>query len=214
MIGIWVITRLDIGNGETFANRSSDSRIRGGTSKIGGRWFNESADECVVGVALARREKLQVGDELGVEHRLAYRESPRNWNSLHRWLRKMMQSWLRSPSLKSLLTSRENFARLMVSALVKPDDAFGRSDPKKLSGADFDRWYCSAYIGSIGLQIEERIPGVEARPIRQVAEGEGKILGRISLLLWIVTLAALIAAGLAVGATAATSVLGGKRKLD
>ena len=50
------------------------------------------------------------------------------------------------------------------------------------------------------------MPGVEARPIRQVAEGEGKILGRISLLLWIVTLAAFIAAGLAVGATAATSV--------
>lgn len=48
---------------------------------------------------------------------------------------------------------------------------------------------------------------MEAHAIRQVAEGEGKILGRISALLWVVTLAALIAAGLAVGATAATSVL-------
>ena len=48
------------------------------------------------------------------------------------------------------------------------------------------------------------------RAIRQVADGEGKILGRISvrLLLWVVTLAALVAAGLAVGSTAATSVLG------
>jgi putative ABC transport system permease protein len=95
----------------------------------------------------------------------------------------------------------------MVSAVVKPDDAFGRSDPTKLSGADFERWYCSAYIGSISKQIDEALPGVETRAVRQVAEGEGKILGRISVLLWIVTLAALIAAGLAVGSTAATSVL-------
>lgn len=43
--------------------------------------------------------------------------------------------------------------------------------------------------------------------IRRVAETEGRILSRVSTLLWIVTIAALIAAGLAVGATAATTVI-------
>ena len=45
------------------------------------------------------------------------------------------------------------------------------------------------------------------RAIRRVAETEGRILSRVSTLLWIVTLAALIAAALAVAATSATTVL-------
>ena len=43
--------------------------------------------------------------------------------------------------------------------------------------------------------------------IRRVAETEGRILSRVSTLLWIVTLAALVAAALAVAATSATTVL-------
>ena len=43
--------------------------------------------------------------------------------------------------------------------------------------------------------------------IRRVAEGEGKILTRVRNLLWLVTLAALLAAGMAVGASSAATVL-------
>ncbi len=56
-------------------------------------------------------------------------------------------------------------------------------------------------------KLRRCLPGVEARPIRQVAEGEGRILGRIGALLWVVTIAALICALLAVAATAASTVL-------
>jgi putative ABC transport system permease protein len=45
------------------------------------------------------------------------------------------------------------------------------------------------------------------RTIRRVAETEGRVLSRVNTLLWIVTLAALIAAALAVAATSATTVL-------
>lgn len=210
LIGTWVRHKLDIGNGESF---ETGVALTNPWWQIedGGRWFDENADECVVGVDLARREKLHLGDILWIEPNTERRGS--RPMSLH--VTGILSTGgseddaVVAPLVvaQSLADQPGKFRSLSVSALVKPDDAFGRSDPRKLSGAEFDRWYCSAYIGSIGLQIEERIPGVEARPIRQVAEGEGKILGRISLLLWIVTLAALIAAGLAVGATAATSVL-------
>jgi putative ABC transport system permease protein len=55
--------------------------------------------------------------------------------------------------------------------------------------------------------LQQVFPGIEARPIRRVAESEGRILTRIGALMWLVTLAALVAAGLAVGATSATTVL-------
>ncbi len=45
------------------------------------------------------------------------------------------------------------------------------------------------------------------RVIRRVAEGEGNVLTRVRILLWLVTFAALLAAALAVGASAAASVI-------
>ena len=51
------------------------------------------------------------------------------------------------------------------------------------------------------------MPGTDVRAIRRVADTEGQILSHVSTLLWIVTLAALIAAALAVAATSAATVL-------
>jgi putative ABC transport system permease protein len=99
------------------------------------------------------------------------------------------------------------YRRLLVSALTKPADAFSERDPATMTPVEYDRWYCSPYISSISHQIQQQFPGVEVRAIRQVAEGEGRILTRVSGLMWIVTIAALFAAALAVGATSATSVL-------
>ena len=99
------------------------------------------------------------------------------------------------------------YRRLLVSALTKPADAFSERDPATMTPVEYDRWYCSPYISSISHQIQQQLPGVEVRAIRQVAEGEGRILTRVSGLMWIVTIAALFAAALAVGATSATTVL-------
>jgi putative ABC transport system permease protein len=99
------------------------------------------------------------------------------------------------------------YRRLLVSALTKPEDTFSQRDPASMTPADYDRWYCSPYISSISRQIQEQLPGVEVQPIRQIAEGEGRILTRVSALMWLVTLAALLAAAVAVAATAGTTVL-------
>ena len=99
------------------------------------------------------------------------------------------------------------YRRLLVSALTKPADAFSERDPATMTPVEYDRWYCSPYISSISHQMQQELPGVEVRAIRQVAEGEGRILTRVGGLMWLVTIAALFAAALAVGATSATTVL-------
>jgi putative ABC transport system permease protein len=76
-----------------------------------------------------------------------------------------------------------------------------------MTPAEYDRWFCTPYISSISRELQEQLPGVEVHAIRQVAEGEGRLLGRVSSLMWLVTFAALLAAGLAVAATSATTVL-------
>lgn len=96
--------------------------------------------------------------------------------------------------------------RVYVSALTKPEDALARRDPKSMSGSIYDRWYCSPYPQSIAFQLQEGIPHSHAEQIRQVAQNEGAVLTRIEGLIFLITLAALIASALAVSAAMATTI--------
>src|SRR5262249_47063434 len=90
--------------------------------------------------------------------------------------------------------------RVLVSALTKPEDAFGRRDPNKMSPAMRDRWYCSPYANSIAFQIHEALPNVRVEQIRPVEQTQGQVLARISGMMLLLTLAALLASVLAVSA--------------
>jgi len=97
--------------------------------------------------------------------------------------------------------------RVFVSALTKPEDAFARRDPSKMSPAMRDRWYCSPYANSIAFQIHEALPNVRVEQIRPVEQTQGKILSRISGLMLLLTLATLLASMLAVSAAMAGTIL-------
>jgi len=96
--------------------------------------------------------------------------------------------------------------RVYVSALTKPEDAFARRDPKSLSGAIYDRWYCTPYPQAIALQLTEAMSHSHAEQIRQVSQNEGAVLTRIEGLIFLITLAALFASALAVSAAMATTI--------
>ena len=98
-------------------------------------------------------------------------------------------------------------SRVEISARTKPEDAFAKSDPAKLSPKQHDRWYCSPYANSIAYQIREAIPGSNAEQVRRVEQSEGTVLQRISGLIWLISAAALLAAGFAVSAAMATAIL-------
>ncbi len=96
--------------------------------------------------------------------------------------------------------------RVYVSALTKPEDAFARRDPKSMSGAIYDRWYCTPYPQAIALQLTEAMSHSHAEQIRQVSQNEGAVLTRIEGLIFLITLAALFASALAVSAAMATTI--------
>jgi putative ABC transport system permease protein len=97
--------------------------------------------------------------------------------------------------------------RIDVAALTKPEDDFARKDPKTMTSKEFERWNCTNYVTSIAHQIEEAIPGTQARPVRRVADSEGKVLSSISGLMALITLAALLSAGLSVWSLTATTMM-------
>jgi putative ABC transport system permease protein len=97
--------------------------------------------------------------------------------------------------------------RLEVSALTKPEDDFARADTSRMTAEQYDRWYCTPYVRSIATQIQQALPGSEAKPVFQVAETEGKILNRVGALMVLLGAAALVAAGLAVSSMMLATVL-------
>ena len=186
--------------------------------KIEGRWFADDAKECVIGAGLASRLSsagiggapvAAVGSTIEISSRGARGERiPVVVTGVLTTGGAEDDAILVPLSLAQQISGHPGkFRQLFVSALTKPEDAFSERDPGSMTPAEYDRWYCSPYISSIGTQIEQVLPGSDARAIRRVAETEGRVLTRVSGLLWLVTIAALVAAALAVAATSAATVI-------
>ena len=97
-----------------------------------------------------------------------------------------------------------------VSAITTPDNELSRQaakDPGKLTVAEYETWYCTAYVSSICYQLQEAIPDAVAKAVRQVAESEGAILDKTQLLMVLITILALIGSALGISNLITASVM-------
>jgi putative ABC transport system permease protein len=169
--------------------------------KVSGAWPDDESRDVLVGERLASRLGVRTGDQLTL------------------WDRSLRVSGILSTGgseddqivgplgiAQEILGKPGAVRRVYVSALTKPEDALARRDPKSLSGPMYDRWYCSPYPQSIAYQLAEAIPHSHAEQIRQVSQNEGAVLTRIEGLIFLITLAALLASALAVSAAMATTI--------
>ena len=177
--------------------------------KVEGAWPREdSTNEVLVGAALAARLGLRVGQPVSFAGRKL------------RVVGILTSGGAEDSRLISPLPLAQEIAgqpgglrRIYVSALTKPEDDFARRDPSTMSPEMRDRWYCSPYANSIAYQLREIIPHSRAEQIRQVAQTEGAVLSRIRGLMLLITVAALIAALVAVSAAMATAILERQREI-
>lgn len=102
--------------------------------------------------------------------------------------------------------------RVVVSALTTPEPE-KKIDPSKLSPEEYEIWYCTPYISSIMLQIEEAVPGASAKPIRQVADNEGKLLKKFEMLMLLITGIAMTSASLGVSTAMTTSIFERRKEI-
>ena len=101
-------------------------------------------------------------------------------------------------------------ASIEVSAITTPDNDLARraaQNPKALSRADYDTWYCTAYVSAVCYQITEVITDSVASAVRQVAESEGEILSKTELLMILITVLSLIGAALGISNLVTASVM-------
>ena len=115
------------------------------------------------------------------------------------------------PIAQELGNSRKKIDSIEVSALTTPDNELAKKaatkGPSSLSPADYETWYCTAYVSSICYQIQEAIPDSVASPVRQVAESEGNILDKTQLLMILITILSLFGSALGISNLVTASVM-------
>lgn len=169
--------------------------------KVSGEWPKDDSRDVLVGESLAHRLGEKAGDALAIAGRELHVSGVLSTGGAE-------DNQIVGPLAlaQEILGKPGAVRRIFVSALTKPEDAFAKRDPKSMSGAVYDRWYCTPYPQAIALQLTEAIPHSHAEQIRQVAQNEGAVLTRIEGLIFLITLAALFASALAVSAAMATAI--------
>ena len=169
--------------------------------KVSGAWPDDNSRDVLIGERLAAKLNEQPGNTITISGRQLRVDGILSTGGAED------DEVIAPLSLaQEILGKPDAVKRVYVSALTKPEDAFARRDPKSLSGAIYDRWYCTPYPQAIALQLTEAVSHSHAEQIRQVAQNEGAVLTRIEGLIFLITLAALFASGLAVSAAMATAI--------
>ena len=211
MAGTWYNHYMALPTGETLTTGVQNLRTWWDITE--GRWLNESeaADESgvMVGAALAGAQGLHAGDTLTVTGRHGSETltvvgifdagddaDSRLFAPLH--------------VVQKLSGLEGRIASIEVSAITTPDNELAvkaAKDPKSLSAAQYETWYCTAYVSSICFQIQEVITDAVASPVRQVADSEGAILEKTELLMLLITVLALVGSALGISNLVTASVM-------
>ncbi|HBW35721.1 ABC transporter permease [Desulfosporosinus sp. BICA1-9] len=182
--------------------------------KVNGQWADDSSEnQAMVGTELAQKAGIKQGDNLKV-----LVNTPSGGKEQVLKVTGVFDSgsgddrkvFVPLALIQKLQGTSGKVSKVEVSALTTPENELARraaKDLQSLTSEEYERWYCTAYVGAITYQIEEILPGVRANAIRQVAESEGLILGKIQLLMLLLTAAALLSAALGISSLMTTKVL-------
>jgi putative ABC transport system permease protein len=206
LVGTWAYHSVPLPDGREFQTGIAKTNP---WWQIDGRWFSDDAKECVVGAAFAIKNHIKIGDSISLATGDVTKiPAPLKVTAI------LSSGGPEDGSIvvplsraQSLASQPGQYRKLYISAQTKPEDAFAKRGPETMNASEFERWSCSPYVSSIAYSIKKVLPGADVRVVRRVADGEGQILTRVRMLLWLVTGAALLAAALAVGASSAASVI-------
>ncbi len=187
--------------------------------QVEGEWVDDSQSRfddvvpALIGAQLAKSRQWTIGQRLTLRY-----QSAESNHSVHIEIKGIVatggseehQLIMPLSAVQKLLDLEGKVQAIKVSALTVPENELSRKARANVDGldaAEYDRWYCTAYVSSISHQLEEAISGAVVRPIWQVAASEGVVIEKIQLLLGVVTIAALIAAAMGIASLMTTTII-------
>ena len=178
-----------------------------------GKWIDEQANsnenDCMIGSKLAEKLGVKAGDKVKVKGSKEERELNivGVFSSGGDEDERIFTGLKAAQALSGLEGKIDS---IEVSALTTPDNELAvkaAKDPQSLTVAQYEIWYCTAYVSSICYQIQEVITDSVAAPVRQVADSEGAILDKTQLLMLLITILSLIGSALGICNLVTASVM-------
>jgi len=114
------------------------------------------------------------------------------------------------PVVQKLTGLEGKISEVEISALTTPENKLAekyRLNPESVTAAEYERWICTPYPGSVAADIQKAVPGSVARVVRRVSESQGVVLTRIQGLLAILGILSLMACSLSVMGVLTSAVL-------
>ena len=214
--GSWFHHHMSLPTGEELD--AGINSLRSWWDVTDGEWLNEQtmdARSVMIGDALAEQEGIQVGDVIHLagiagegDYTVAgiYNAGGDEDNQIYMSLNEAQALG----GLDGCVDSIE------VSALTTPDNELAvkaAKNPSSLTIAQYETWYCTAYVSSICYQIQEVITDSVASAVRQVADSEGAILDKTKLLMILITILALVGSSLGICNLVTASVMERSKEL-
>lgn len=208
LVGTWIEKHATLTTGE-LVDTGLRSLRNWWEADLKGEWLSETDDDKVmVGALLAERLGLEVGDSIeltgadsvSVTVKGIYNDGGAADGQIYGTL----------AMAQKLLGLEGKVSKIEVSALTTPDNDLARKaaqDPGSLSPDEYETWYCTAYVSAICHQIQEVVRDGVAKAIRQVAESEGTILNKTTLLMVLITILSSIGSSLAISNLITASVI-------
>ena len=211
LTGAWFDHHMDLPTGESLD--AGIVSLRSWWDLTDGRWISESDEnaqnEFMAGDLIAQEQGWKVGDSVA----FAVPNGTRNLTLVGIFDAGGDEDSQLFTTLDTVqaMTDRENrVATIEVSAITTPDNDLARKaakNPNQLSSAEYETWYCTAYVSAICYQIQEAISDSVASAVRQVAESEGAILDKTQLLMILITILSLIGSALGISNLVTASVM-------
>lgn len=214
VVGTWFNKELTIPTGETVYLGNMNLKP---WWEVQGKWAEDDSNEIMLGKEIAKQINAKIGDDITLPRGKAeYPIKVTVVGIISGGDEADRKAFVPLRLVQQISGLKDKVRKVEVSALTTPENDLAvkaHENPDKLSSDEFDRWYCTAYVDSIAYQIEEAMPGVVAKPIRQVAQSEGMILNKIQLLMLLLTITALTSSILGVSSLMTTKVLERSREI-
>ena len=203
IIGTWIAKHATLSTGEELNTGLKSLRT---WWDIQGDWIQEdNNNEVMLGNLLAKKINAKINDVISLNNKDfivkgIFNDGGDADNEILMTL----------SAAQDLLNLHGKISNIEVSALTTPDNDLAKKaaqNPRALSPEEYETWYCTAYVSAICHQIQEVIRDGVAKPVRQVAESEGTILNKTTLLMILITILSSIGSALAISNLITASVI-------
>ena len=212
-VGTWFNHQMNLPTGESFSTGVIEMKS---WWQIQGNYPVEGNNEVLVGAKLAATKNFKVGDVISYKKIDGTTGELKVSGIVSGGGDEDNQILTDLAVMQNILNVQGKIGNIEVSAITTPENDLARkaaANPDLLSQQEREIWYCTAYVSAIAYQIEEVIDNSSARPVRQIAESEGKILDKTQLLMLLITGLSLLSTALGVSNLVSANIMERSREL-